>query len=149
MYEFKSQSFSELNTEKLYKIMKLRVDVFVVEQNCPYPELDGQDDQCQHIYYQQQGQILAYLRIVPPGKRFEYPSLGRIIVHSSCRGQGVSHQLMMEGISECERLYPGQSIVLSAQHHLQGIYAKHGFKPCSEAYDEDGILHIDMLRTYR
>lgn len=142
------QAFSELDTERLYQIMRARVDVFVVEQHCPYPELDGKDSQAHHLSaWNDAGELFAYLRVLPPGLRFTSPAIGRVLTTAQARGSGLGRELMMRGIKHCLDLYPGQDIELGAQHHLAPFYASLGFVAYGEVYLEDGIPHIDMCRA--
>lgn len=141
--------FEALDVHRLYAVMRLRVDVFVVEQTCPYPDLDGRDAQAGvwHLLGERCGQLQAYARLLPPGLGFDTPAIGRVIVSASARGAGLAHALMSEAIARCEARWPGQPITLGAQSHLQGFYAAHGFEVCSEDYLEDGIPHVDMRRA--
>lgn len=142
--------FEALDVHRLYALMRLRVDVFIVEQTCPYPDLDGRDAQAGvwHLLGERCGQLQAYARLLPPGLGFDTPAIGRVIVSASARGSGLAHALMREAIVRCEALWPGQPITLGAQAHLQGFYAAHGFKVCSDGYLEDGIPHVDMQRGW-
>lgn len=140
------KEFSELDALALYKILRLRVDVFVVEQNCPYPEIDGKDLDCWHLYREAKGEIAAYARLLSPGISYSEASIGRVIVNDSFRGQKLGEQLIKEAIAQSQKLWPGQKIKIGAQAHLQDFYGRNGFKPVSEIYLEDGIPHIDMLR---
>lgn len=141
--------FEALDVHRLYAVMRLRVDVFIVEQTCPYPDLDGRDTQAGvwHLLGEREGRLQAYARLLPPGLGFDTPAIGRVIVSASARGAGLAHELMREAIARCEALWPGQPITLGAQSHLQGFYAAHGFEVCSEGYLEDGIPHVDMRRA--
>lgn len=141
-------AFCDLNTEQLYEIMQLRVNVFIVEQNCPFPDLDGYDTQnsVQHIIGYQDGKIIAYARLLPPGVKYDYPSIGRVITHADYRKDGLGHRLMKTALKQCQILWPKQKIFLQAQQHLEGFYLKHGFQTCSETYLDDNIPHIDMIR---
>ncbi len=140
------RGFAELNVDQLYDLLQLRVDVFVVEQTCPYPELDGLDRQAVHgLWYR--GDVLAgCVRLLPPGERFPGPSIGRVATAGTFRGQGLGHVMMRAALTECERRWPGQTLWLAAQAHLQAYYGAHGFRPHGTVYDEDGIPHIDMRR---
>lgn len=141
--------FEALDAHRLYALMRLRVNVFIVEQNCPYAELDGRDAQAGvwHLLGEREGCLQAYARLLPPGASFDTPAIGRVIVAADARGSGLAHALMREAIRRCGILWPGQAITLGAQSHLQGFYAAHGFRTCSDEYLEDGIPHVDMLRS--
>ncbi|MBR5720952.1 MAG: GNAT family N-acetyltransferase [Clostridia bacterium] len=140
------KEFDELSAKELYGIIRARTEVFVVEQKCPYQELDGLDIFSTHLYFSQNGEIAAYLRIVPPGKRFEEVSFGRIFTSLPYRGKGLGAKLMEEGIKAAEKIYGKCPIRISAQKHACGFYEKFGFIKDSEEYDEDGIVHIEMIR---
>ena len=137
--------YAELTTDELYQILKLRVDVFVVEQTCPYPEIDGKDPACWHLFKRIDGQIAAYARLLPPGLSYPEASIGRVIVHEDFRGQGLGEQLMGLAIEHSGNLWPGHFIQIGAQAHLQPFYGLNGFEPVSEIYLEDDIPHVDML----
>ncbi|MCG6117428.1 MAG: GNAT family N-acetyltransferase [Aquimonas sp.] len=141
--------FEQLDLHRLYALMRLRVEVFVVEQNCPYPELDGRDlhPQALHLLGERAGQLVACARLLPPGLGFEGPAIGRVVVAASARGTGLAHLLMAQALAHGQRRWPQQAIFLGAQSHLQGLYAAHGFEVCSAPYLEDGIPHIDMRRN--
>ena len=142
--EMKIKGFCELSCEELYDILKLRVDVFVVEQNCPYHEIDGLDKEAYHLWLEDSDGIAAYLRILPPGAVFKEPALGRVI--SSRRRCGIGSQLLNEGIKAVQNIYGSLPIMLEAQVYAKPFYEKAGFAQVSEPFDEDGIPHIRMLR---
>ncbi|WP_430243539.1 GNAT family N-acetyltransferase [Neorhizobium sp. DAR64861/K0K2] len=137
------EDFSALD---LYAMMKMRVDVFVVEQTCPYPELDGNDAACLHLRLLDGSDLLACARIWRP-EPSDNPRIGRVAVSPDHRGKRLGEALMREAITVCEQAYPGETIEISAQAHLQKFYASFGFSPISEEYLEDGIPHVDMLRA--
>ena len=129
---------------ELYALLKLRVDVFVVEQACAYPELDGKDGEALHLRLLIDGEAAAYARLWrPAGKP---PRIGRVLVSPGHRGKRLGDALMREAIRACETHFPGEPIALSAQSHLERFYASLGFEPTSPEYVEDGIPHIDMQR---
>ncbi|ABI70362.1 GNAT family N-acetyltransferase [Shewanella frigidimarina] len=143
--------FTELSLEQLYGLMQLRVDVFVVEQNCPYPELDGKDKhpQARHLLgLNDQGEILAYSRILAPNVSYPQASIGRVAVAKSARGQGVANQLMQGAIAIAKQHWPNDNIQIGAQDYLRQFYQQHGFVVNSDVYLEDGIEHLDMLLIY-
>jgi ElaA protein len=133
-----------LNAHELYALLRLRQQVFVVEQACVYPDLDGLDAQAVHLAAWQGDTPLAYLRLLDPGVKFAEPSLGRIVCAASCRGRGLGQQLVAEGLKLHQALYPGQNNRIAAQTYLLRFYGRFGFVPLGEAYDEDGIPHQDM-----
>lgn len=147
--DFSCLPFEALDPYRLYALLRLRVDVFVVEQTCAYPELDGRDHAAgvHHLLGERSGQLLAAARLLPPGLSFDTPAIGRVVISARARGQGLAHLLMQASIAQCERLWPAHDQSLGAQAHLQGFYATHGFVVCSEPYLEDGIPHVDMRRS--
>lgn len=138
--------FSDLNTHQLYQLLKLRVDVFVVEQTCPYPELDDKDHQTDvhHLLGYQDNELIACARLIPKGISYPSVSIGRVATLESKRGGGLGHQLLEQALKSCESLWPRESIEIGAQEHLRDFYAQHGFIQTSEMYLEDDIPHIDM-----
>lgn len=141
---WKTYHFNELSVGKLYEILQLRVNVFVVEQECPYPELDGLDQESVHLEYEENGKVLAYARLVPAGVKYDIPSIGRVIVHPEARGRGLAKQLMTECMEYILSEWQAKEIQLQGQVYLQEFYQSFGFQSVSEAYDEDGIPHVDM-----
>jgi len=140
------KSFQELSTTELYTYLQLRVNVFIVEQSCPYPELDGYDVDSYHISYIENDELLAYARVLPSGVKYNYVSIGRVIVVKKSRGIGLAKQLMKQAISFIHEKWPNADIQLQAQAHLTHFYGSFGFVAISEEYDEDGIPHVDMLK---
>ena len=139
------KSFEELNKAEFYQIAQLRIEVFIIEQNCPYPDLDDKDQEAQHMWIEDAGEIVCYLRINPAGSRFEEPSLGRIVTKKSHRNQGLAEVLIKQAIDlVCEK--ESRAIRISAQCYLEKYYEKFGFLKASEEYLEDDIPHIEMLK---
>jgi len=138
--------FSQLSTIELYELLKLRVDVFVVEQTCPYPELDDNDHQngVRHLLGYSGKELVACARLLPPGTTYQHVSFGRIATKKNARGNGLGHLLLTEALAACEKLWPAQTIDIGAQEHLHEFYQSHGFKQVSDMYLEDDIPHIDM-----
>lgn len=140
------KSWQELSKDELYKLLALRVEVFVIEQDCPYQDLDGKDQVSFHFWCEnEEGRPLAYVRIVPPGVSYNYPSIGRVITHQDYRKEGLGIQLMEGSIEETMKLYPNQKIKISAQQYLINFYQKFGFETTGEGYLEDDIPHIAMI----
>lgn len=141
--EIKNYSFQELNVNQLYDVLKLRVDVFVVEQECAYEELDNQDQNAVHVLAcpKSSAELVAYARIL-----FEKGDLhiGRIVVKKEYRNQGIAQELMHYCLNYCTEHWPNEPIYLSAQAHLEHYYQTFGFQTSSEPYDWDGIMHVDM-----
>lgn len=142
--EWERKRFEELTLEELYEILRLRVDVFVVEQHCPYPELDGKDQQALHVFAKEDGILQAYLRVLQPGVSFPEASLGRVI--SRKRRQGLGTQLLEQGLQAAEEWLGKVPIRIEAQTYAKGLYEKFGFRQISGEFLEDGIPHIQMLR---
>lgn len=141
--------WSDLDPDTLYAFLKLRSDIFVVEQTCAYSDMDGLDPQCRHLCgFDDNEHVQAYLRLLPPGLKNEHPAIGRLVVAASARGSGLGRRIMEEGLRECARRHPGASVFLSGQQHLQRFYESLGFRVISAPYLEDGIPHVDMLRAY-
>lgn len=144
-----SVAFAQLLPHQLYALLKLRQDVFVLEQDCLYPDLDDKDQLAQHLLMSsaEQDQLSAYARILPPNTRFKEVSIGRVVVAQRDRDKGLGRDLMLWAIEECARLYPAQTVRISAQAHLEPFYASLGFVTDSEPYEEDGIPHLEMRLT--
>jgi len=149
--------FEQLSAHEVYQIAKLRVDVFVVEQNCAYPELDGQDliADTRHIVGTLQDVPIAYARILAPKCMNASPDrssgaavrIGRVVIDSAYRRQGLATHVMHYALTHCERHFSGCDQTLAAQVSVKDFYAGLGFKACSEPYLEDGIAHVDMIRS--
>lgn len=137
--------FSDLSTQELYKILKLRVAVFVVEQNCPYMELDDLDQGAVHLWLEDKDGIQAYLRVMAPGVESEYASIGRVI--AAQRRCGLGTRILREGIRAAAEEFHADKIYLEAQVYAKDFYARQGFLPVSEEFLLDGIPHIGMLLT--
>lgn len=135
---------NELSSKALYKIIKLRIDVFVVEQACPYEECDNKDLESVHIYLEDKEDLVAYLRVLPPGVSYEESSIGRVLVNKRYRDEGFGRQIMTEGINYCKNNFQGD-IKISGQAYLENFYMSLGFKTVSDVYLEDNIPHIDMV----
>ena len=142
--EWLNQSFDEISGRELYEILKLRVNVFIVEQDCPYAEIDGNDFDAIHITCKDQQGIAAYTRLLPKGVKYESPSIGRVIVRADLRGTGLGHLLMERALHQVLKKWKPSEILLQAQTHLESFYKQHGFNTISEPYKDDGIPHIDM-----
>lgn len=140
--------FDELGLEKLYAILAARSAVFVVEQNCPYQDLDGFDAKGIHLGAARgDDPVVAYARLLPPGMRFAEPSIGRVLTAASARGQGLGRELMVRALTESARRFPKQAIRISAQQYLEKFYRGLDFRPVRGPYPEDGIPHLEMLRS--
>jgi ElaA protein len=140
------RTLAALTAPELYAVMAARQAVFVVEQTCAYQDADGLDNDAQHLIGWDGNVVAAYLRIVQPGMKFVEPSIGRVLTARTHRGSGVGRQAMLLAMDHVVRHFPGQSVRISAQAHLERFYGDFGFVKVSETYLEDGIPHIEMLR---
>lgn len=139
-------TFTSLKAFELHSLLQLRQAVFILEQDCLYPDIDGIDPQCQHLLgLDQQHHVQAYLRLVPPHLKYAEPALGRIVVSPQLRQQHIGRELVQRGIKRCQQDYPKQGIRISAQQHLANFYQQCGFQDSGKAYLEDGIPHIEMF----
>lgn len=138
--------FNDLTTHQLYQVLKLRVDVFVVEQTCPYPELDNKDclEGVHHLLGYKEDELIACARLLPCGVSYPSVSIGRVATKKAHRGGGLGHQLLQQALAGCEQLWPRTDVEIGAQEHLAGFYEQHGFVATSQMYLEDDIPHIDM-----
>lgn len=137
--------FTELTVVKLYEIMKLRSEVFVVEQNCIYIDADGRDALSHHLFTVQNGIVAAYARLIPPGLSFKEASIGRVLSAPSQRRTGLGILLMQEAITTTLNLFNTNQIKIGAQLYLKSFYENLQFTKCSEQYHEDDIPHIEMI----
>lgn len=139
----------DLGKEQLYALLKLRSDVFVVEQKCAYPDLDGQDleGDIHHLMGWEDDQLMAYLRLLDPESQGGDVVIGRVVTAPAGRGKGLGHAMMEQALKQAEKHWPQVPIYLSAQAHLQGYYGKYGFVAVGEEYLEDDIPHIGMRRS--
>lgn len=141
--------FDELATHELYALLRLRSEVFVVEQDCPYLDADGKDlhPEARHLLGRDaSGELAAYLRLLPAGLSYDEPSFGRVVTSPRHRGQGLGDEMVQVALQRMGELWPGRPVRIGAQAHLTGYYGKHGFAVDSDEYDEDGIPHREMLR---
>ncbi|MCT8138255.1 GNAT family N-acetyltransferase [Anaerobacillus sp. CMMVII] len=144
---WQTKTFLELTNIELYQIMKERINIFVVEQNCPYPELDDLDQESYHLFYEEEGEIRAYCRILPKALKYNQVSIGRVIVKEAYRRKGVASELLRNAIHFINTELSETAIKIQAQDHLRDFYGSFGFNPISETYLEDGIPHVDMLKS--
>ena len=140
--ELISKKFNELTTSELYEILRLRSAVFVVEQTCAYQDIDGLDQNAIHMWLRDENGIAAYLRILPPGARFDDPALGRVI--SVRRRSGTGTRLMKAALEAVQCIYGVDSVTIEAQVYAKPFYENVGFRQVSDEFDEDGIPHILM-----
>jgi len=151
---WQAKHFNELSLNELYDLLKLRIDVFVVEQTCYYPDLDGESNQLDrhpetlHLLGYQDDNLVAYLRILAKGQSYDdYISIGRVAIAKQARGSGLGHELMLEALNLCQQSFSNQAIKISAQEHLIEFYQQHGFEQVSQMYLEDNIPHVAMIKS--
>lgn len=145
MIIWKCKPFRDITVYELYAIMRLRIEVFVVEQNCPFQDADNKDQHCLHLCGWDGDILAAYVRIVPPGISYEQPSIGRVVTAASHRGTGTGRALMLRAIEDCQSFFGRAKIKIGAQLYLKKFYESLGFIQTSEPYLEDGIEHIEMI----
>jgi ElaA protein len=144
--QFKIKPFNELSVTQLYQALQLRSDVFIVEQNCVYPDLDGKDAKALHLLGIYEGTIVAYARLFAPGYYFDNASIGRVVINKDYRDRKWGHNLMQAAIEGIATHYNTSAITISAQLYLKKFYESHGFIQDGEGYLEDNIPHIKMHR---
>lgn len=140
------KKFELLSCEELYAILQLRCQVFVVEQNCPYLDIDGENDkQALHLLVYQDNILAGYCRIIPPNHHYQQVSIGRVVVSPVYRGFGLARKMMVMALNYCKTHYESQTIYVQAQDYLKDFYASLGFAATSDVYLEDNVPHIDMI----
>ena len=140
------KKFNLLSPDELYNLLKLRSEVFVVEQNCVFLDMDDKDQQCHHLLGYSDNELVASARIVPPGLAYEEPSIGRVVSSPKYRGSGAGRELMIKAINVTNDLFGTQHIRIGAQLYLKKFYSSLGFEPQGDIYLEDGIQHVIMLK---
>jgi ElaA protein len=145
-YRWQADPFELLPNAQLYALLRLRHEVFCIEQNCLYLDMDNLDQEATHMLCWQDAQLMAYLRALPPGASFPESSLGRIVVSPAARGTKLGYELVHRGIQFNMEKWPGRDIQIGAQAHLERFYSELGFAAVGEEYVEDGIPHIHMIR---
>ena len=147
------KKWTELTRDELHAILRLRIDVFVVEQDCPYPDLDGKDFNSDHIFMLKEGEdassgasAAAYIRVCHPGVSYKEQAIGRVVTAQDERRKALGKRIMQAGIEYCNKKWSGQGIRISAQKYLIKFYEELDFEVCSEPYLEDDIPHVQMLR---
>jgi len=145
-FNWQVQRFEALSSTTLYAILKIRQEVFAVEQNSVYLDVDGKDMGAIHLYGQEDNAIQAYCRILAPGVKYTEASIGRVLTSVDNRGNGTGRLLMQKALVYCAQHYPNSGVRISAQLYLQKFYESFGFIVITAPYDEDGIPHIEMLK---
>ena len=141
-----SARFADLSPHDVHDILRLRQDVFIIEQNCIFHEIDGRDPKAIHVLGRRDGRLVAYARVFAPGDLHEEASIGRVATDPTARGAGLGHELFRASLDVTERIAPGAPIRLSAQAHLERFYGAYGFVGVGDRYMDDGIVHLDMVR---
>ncbi|MGO3183003.1 MAG: GNAT family N-acetyltransferase [Aequorivita sp.] len=145
--EIEVKSFEELTKKELYEMLQLRSDIFVVEQDCVYSDIDGKDERALHILGWEDGILVAYARCFQAGDYFDEAAIGRILVRENYRKMGYGNQITKASIKAIKTKYKADTIKISAQIYLVIFYESHGFKTTGDRYMEDGIPHITMVRA--
>lgn len=145
MIQWQDIHHAQLNVQQLYALLQLRCEVFIVEQQCPYQDIDGEDltGENRHLLGWRDNTLVACARLL---KQPDSVVIGRVIVAPSARGERLGYRLMEEAIRLCDVHWPQSRLYLGAQAHLQPFYARYGFSPVTDIYDEDGIPHVGMAR---
>lgn len=143
-------AFAQLPPQTLYAILKLRSDVFVVEQNCVFSDMDDVDQACEHLCgFEKPGlgeaRLVAYLRLVPPGVKLPEASIGRVAVARDARRRGLAREAMVRGLARLKQRFPGTPVRIGAQHYMEGFYRSLGFSTTGAPFLEDGIPHVEMV----
>ena len=138
--------FHELTIQELYNILQLRSEVFVVEQDCIYQDIDGKDQKAVHIFIRENKDVLAYSRVFNEGEYFENPSIGRVVVKKEKRGTELGKKIMVEGAKYIKETFTNKKIEISAQKYLKDFYSELGYEFTGNEYLEDGIPHIRMIK---
>lgn len=142
----KEKTFEELTTAELYELLQLRSEVFVVEQDCVYQDIDGKDQKALHVLGYREKELVAYTRCFDKGIYFEQAAIGRVVVKKNNRKYGYGHEIMKASVEAIRKRYKTDNIKLSAQQYLIKFYEFHGFSSIGEGYLEDGIPHIAMIK---
>lgn len=145
MFDHIVKSFATLTPHELYALMRLRSEVFVVEQKCVFLDADNKDIYCYHLMLFDHKQLIAYARLVPPGISYNEMSVGRVVTTKEARNKGVARQLMRLAVEYCRKIFGDGPIRIGAQYYLEKFYAEIGFTATGNVYDEDGIEHIEMI----
>lgn len=144
--DIRVKSFDQLTINELYTLLQLRAEVFVVEQDCVYQDIDDKDDKALHVLGFENGILVGYTRCFAPGIYFEEAAIGRVLVKDSVRGKAYGHSILKASIDAIEKNFNTSTIKLSAQTYLTRFYESHGFRQIGEGYLEDGIPHIAMIK---
>ncbi len=141
------KSFEQITKEELYEVLSFRQSIFVVEQKSWYQDADGLDNISLHLLLKDNTFLVGYLRLIPPRKKYDTPSIGRIAIKENLRGNAIGSELVKRGIKKSSETYLTDSVTISAQNYLTKFYQNHGFTIQGEVYDEDGIPHVKMVKN--
>ncbi|HYC41056.1 MAG TPA: GNAT family N-acetyltransferase [Chitinophagaceae bacterium] len=147
MVRWECKQFNDLGPHELYAVLRLRGEVFVVEQNCPYLDPDNKDQHAWHLMAWRNDQLVAYTRLLPPGASYSEASIGRVVTSPSERGTGLGKELMRRSLMELKKLFHDTPVRIGAQLYLKKFYTELGFTAVGEVYLEDGIPHVEMTRS--
>lgn len=139
------KQFNTLSATELYQVLRLRSEVFVVEQSCIFLDMDNRDQDCWHLMAWKSHLLAAATRLVPPGIAYDETSIGRVVSSPQSRGEGIGRLIMVESINQCYKLFGRSPIRIGAQLYLENFYSSMGFRLAGEVYLEDGIRHVEML----
>ncbi len=142
------KTFADLANNDVYEILRLRQNIFIVEQQSPYADIDGKDLNAMHLLMKRDLQLIACCRVLPPDEHSDLAAIGRVVVAQGDRGKGIGHQLLSEATAFCIQTYTGSNILIRAQSHLASFYKHHGFERTGVEYVEDGIPHMELIRTF-
>ena len=150
LMDWKVKPWKDVSRDEWHAVVRLRVDVFVLEQDCPYSDLDGKDLRALHVWLEDHDvskghAVAAYARVLAPGVSYREPSIGRVVTRYDRRGEGLGRELMRQCIDACQREWPGRDVRISAQCYLEQFYLELGFATVGEPYLEDGIPHVEMV----
>ncbi len=149
MLNWQIKHFNDLSLTEFHDIVALRIKVFVVEQDCPYQELDGKDKKSYHLLCRnEQGDLVGTFRILPPGVSYEEASIGRVVLDEAYRGAKNGHAMMREAIAFINKEFNRENVRISGQKYLEKFYVRHGFVSTGKEYLEDGIPHVEMILNY-
>lgn len=143
--DWEIKKFAELTTDELYEILKIRTEVFIVEQHCAYQDIDSKDKESYHLFLKEQESITAYMRILPRGISYKELSFGRVLVKENHRKKGLAKEMVQKAITFITEHLNEKEIRISAQSYLQKFYETFGFRQVSDIYLEDGIKHMEMF----
>jgi ElaA protein len=150
MLNWQIKHFNDLSLTEFHDIIALRIKVFVVEQDCPYQELDGKDKKSYHLLCRNEyGDLVGTFRILPPGVSYEEASIGRVVLDEAYRGAKNGHSMMREAIAFINKEFNRENVRISGQKYLEKFYEKHGFVSTEKEYLEDGIPHVEMILNYK